>query len=163
MGYYIYRHIQQFVGVISIYFQSPAHSVWLLYRRLTLGLVARRKKERKKMDQWFEARSSAPADKESCCLHFAFSSLSFRPSSLKESEFCYCSAPCFKTVNSCRLFFYGSGNNAGPQPTVQHTMSTNLNLLYSTFCLADIGGYGDFLMDYGDFLMVEVSRIGGIN
>ena len=28
------------------------------------------------------------ADKEFCCLHFAFISLSFRPSSLKESEIC---------------------------------------------------------------------------
>ena len=93
----------------------------------------------------FEAESSVPADKECCCLHFAFISSKVRPSSLNESEICCCSAPCFKAVAPSD-FFYGSGKKPGPYPTVKHTMSTNLPLLYSIFGLAVTGGQGRSLM-----------------
>ena len=51
---------------------------------------------------------------------------------------CCCSALCFKTV--APTFFDGSSDKPGPQPTVQHTMSTKLPLLYSVFGLAGTGG-----------------------
>ena len=101
----------------------------------------------KKQTTWiggFKARSSAPADKECCCLHFALISLSFRPSSLKESEICCCSAPSFKTVNSS--FFNGSCKQAGPQPTVQHTMSTTSSVVQNIWFGWYWGLEGDFLM-----------------
>ena len=49
--------------------------------------------------------------------HLGFILSKVRPSSLKESEICCCSAPCFKTVNSSCLFFLTVlATRLGPSP-----------------------------------------------
>ena len=86
--------------------------------RAVLGLVARIVRKNRQLGLTVLKQGSVHLQTKSFFfLHFAFISLSFRPSSLKESEICRCSAPCFKTVNSsCLLFLTVLARRLGRSP-----------------------------------------------